>query len=156
MMQKTRQLNSVFAAIVLLLIGILSTGCQPKVESKPWEGRWILSHVTSPDGDVKPLKGIQHYYADGKVAFQLMDPDRLDLDTDPETLEELENAFSTYRAGFGTYSFDEKAGTYTVSYDGNLRSKRIKTGKTYTYSYELTPDGLVVTCPKGYKFSYTR
>jgi len=139
MMQKTRQLNSVFAAIVLLLIGILSAGCQPKVESKPWEGRWIFSNVTSPDGDVMPLKGITHYYADGRFAFQLMEPDRLDLDADPETFEELENAFSTYKAGFGTYSVDEQAGTITESYDGNLRSRRLK--KERTDSYELTPDG---------------
>lgn len=156
MMQKTRQLNNVFAAIVLLLIGLLSTGCQQKVESKPWEGRWIFSNVTTPDGNVVPCKGIFHYYADGKFAHQIMIPGRLDLDADPETLEELENAFSTYRAGFGTYSVDEQAGTYTVSYDANLRSKRIKAGKTYTYSYELTSDGLAVTCPLGYKFSYIR
>ena len=69
MMQKTRQLNSACTAIVLLLIGLLSTGCQQKVESKPWEGRWILSHVTSPDGDEVPhVKGILHYYADGTFA----------------------------------------------------------------------------------------
>ena len=46
-------------AFVLLLIGLLFTGCQQKVESKPWEGRWILSHVTSPGGDEVPhVKGI--------------------------------------------------------------------------------------------------
>ena len=156
MMQKTRQLNSVFAAIVLLLIGLLSTGCQQKVESKPWEGRWILTHVTSPDGDVEPLKGIFHFYTDGKFAHNLMDLDRLDLDASPETLEEFKNAFSTYRAGFGTYSFDEQAGTFTFSEDGDLRPHRMKAGKTYTYLYELTPQGFAFTCTKGYKFSYTR
>lgn len=156
MMQKTRQLIGVFAAIVLLLIGLLSTGCQPKVESKPWEGRWIFSNVTTPDGDVVPCKGIFHHYADGKFAHQIMIPGRLDLDADPETLEELENAFSTYKAGFGTYSVDEQAGTLTLSCDGNLRSHLMKAGKTFTYLYELTPHGIVYTCPLGYKFSFTR
>ena len=157
MMQKTRQLNSVFAAIVLLLIGLLFTGCQQKVESKPWEGRWILSHVTSPGGDEVPyVKGILHNYADGTFASHLMFPNRIDLDANPETLEELKNAFSKYFAGFGAYSIDEHAGTITFSYDGSLRPHRMKAGKTYTYLYELTAEGFAFTCTKGYKFSYTR
>jgi len=126
-------------------------------QSKPLEGRWILSHVTTPYGDVlHRVKGIYHYYTDGTFTGQTMFPDRLDLDANPETLEEFKSAFLKYFAGFGTYSIDKQAGTITFCYDGSLRPHRMKSGKTYTYLFELSPQSFAFTCDKGYKFSYTR
>lgn len=154
-MRKAERLHRVSGVGIMLLVGLLIAGCQQKVESKPWEGSWIVSNWTTPDGEVLPTKGLYHYYPDGKFASQLMIPERLDLDADPETLEELADAFSTYRAGFGTYSVDEQAGKLTYSYDSNMRTHRVKDEPT-TVSFELTADGMVFTYDSGGKLSFVR
>ena len=157
MTQKSILVKIVLAAIMLSLISISYAGSQEKAESKPWEGRWILSQVTTPSGSVMAnVRGIHHNYADGKFTNNIMFSDRLDLGSSPTTLEEFRNVVSTYYAGFGTYSVDEQAGTITFSYDGSLRPHRMKAGTTYRHRYELTPEGLTMTCPRGFKFSYIR
>jgi len=135
-MQKKRQLNSVFVAIVLFLIGLLATGHQQKVESKPWEGRWILSHFTSPGGNILPrFKGIHHNYADGTFNGHLIFPGRLDLDANQETLEELKNVFSTYRAGFGPYSVDENAASDKKAFNWTAESLKVSMKEKLTNPY---------------------
>ncbi len=154
-MRKLEKLHRVSAVGIVLAAGLFIAGCQQKVESKPWEGRWIVSSWTTPDGDVQPSKGLYHYYPDGKFASQVMIPERLDLDADPETLEELADAFSTYRAGYGTYSVDEQAGKLTYSYDSNMRTHRVKDEPT-TVAFEITDEDMVFTYESGGKLVFLR
>ncbi|MCH7528416.1 MAG: lipocalin-like domain-containing protein [Candidatus Marinimicrobia bacterium] len=154
-MHKTEKLYRISAVSIVLLAGLLIAGCKQKVESKPWEGSWIVSNWATPDGEELPLKGLAHYYPDGKFASQMMESERLDLDTDPETLEELKDSFSTYRAGFGTYSVDEQAGKLTYSYDGNMRTHRVKDEPT-TVTLEITGDDMVFNYDEGGKLVFLR
>ncbi len=154
-MRKVERFHRVSAVSIVLVAGLLIAGCQQKVESKPWEGSWIVSSWTTSDGEVQPTKGLYHYYPDGKFASQLMIPERLDLDANPETLEELKDAFSTYRAGFGTYSVDEEAGKLTYSYDSNMRTHRVKDEPT-TVAFEITDDDMVFTYDGGGKLLLLR
>ena len=155
--QKSRLIKIILPTIMLFLIGASYVSSQEKADSKPWEGRWILSQVTTPSGNIMTnVSGIHHNYADGKFTSHAMFPGRLDLGSSPTTLEEFRNVVSTYYAGFGTYSVDEQAGTITFSYDGSLRPHRMKAGTTYRHKYEMTPEGLIMTCPRGFKFSYIR
>ena len=66
-MHKTEKLYRVSAVSIVLLVGLLIAGCQQKVESKPWEGSWIVSHWTTPDGEVQPVGGnpahVDHVHA---------------------------------------------------------------------------------------------
>ena len=153
--QKSKLPKILLPAIMLFLIGVSYAGSQEIGESKPWEGRWIVSQFKFFNGvEISTVKGILHVYPDGKSSSQMMFSDRLDLGISPTSLSEFRNLFSTYWAGFGTYSVDKNAGTITFSDDGNLRPHLMKT--TITFKYEISTKGLTLIAPEGYKVFYTR
>ncbi len=154
-MYKSTKQTGMIAIGLLLLIGLLVNSCQTKVESKPWEGRWTVSKIISPEGDELAHSGLYHYYSDGKFASQLVGPDRAAVKSDPVTLEELTAAMADYRAGFGTYSVDEQAGILTYSYEANLRTHRQEDEPT-PVPFEITPDGMVFTWDNGYRLFFVR
>ncbi len=154
-MYKGTPQTGMIAIGLLLLVGFLVNSCQTKVESKPWEGRWTLSKVISPEGDELVFSGLYHYYSDGKFTSQLVGPDRAALESDPVTLEELTAAVADYRAGFGTYSVDEQAGILAYSYETNLRTHRQKDEPT-PVPFEITPDGMVFTYDDGWRLFLVR
>ncbi len=154
-MYKGTHQTGMIAIGLLLLIGFLVDSCQTKVESKPWEGRWTLSKVISPEGDEQAASGLYHYYSDGNFASQAVGPDQAALESDPVTLEELTAAVVGYRAGFGTYSVDEQAGILTYSYEANLRTHRQEDEPT-PVPFEITPDGMVFTYDNGYRLFLVR
>lgn len=154
-MYKGTQQTGIIAIGLLLLMGYLTNSCQTKVESKPWEGRWILSQVIFAEGDEQAATGFYHYYSDGKFASQAVVLGRPSLESDPETLEELTAAVADYRAGFGAYSVDEQAGILTYSYEANLRTHRQEDEPT-AVPFEITPDGMVFTYDNGLKLFFVR
>ncbi len=149
------QQTGMIAIGLLLLVGFLVNSCQTKVESKSWEGRWTLSKIISAEGDELAYFGLYHYYSDGKFSSHLVGPDRVVLESNPVTLEELTDAVADYRAGFGTYSVDEDAGMLTYSYEANLRTHRQKGEKT-PVAFEITPDGMVFTYDEGSRLFFVR
>ncbi len=114
--------------VALIMFCILWTCQQPKVaeETKPWVGKWMVVEGVDSSGVQFSDIGVYHYYNNGTFSSQLITSlDRPNLTSNPSTPGEYMAAFDVYRAGFGTYTINEKEDTLTYEYISNLRPHRI-------------------------------
>jgi hypothetical protein len=116
-------------------------------DSNPFVGTWRLVSIASSESRLfgeRPI-GILMYDADGHVAVQIMRNPRPDLSSGPgfPTAKEVQIAYKSYYAYYGTYEVNWEKRTITHHLEGSLRPGDV--GKDFTRAYEISGNRLALT-----------
>jgi hypothetical protein len=137
---------------LLLVLGVLGPPPIPLSQSLPagLVGTWRLVsyEVSRPNGEVlfpygRNAVGVITYDPAGRMAVQIMKPDRPKCERGKCTVAEKVAAFDGYVAYFGTYAVDARNSTVTHHPEGSLGTWRV--GVPQRRSMQLDGDRLLLT-----------